>query len=82
MIPTAVWISILVNLVGVAVGYGILQGKVAALREIVAELKAGRERTGDRLAKLEQFAEVVKYASRLNTSVHGISLGDSEGSKT
>lgn len=77
---TAEWLALLGTLVTFAVGYGALQAKVAALREMVNELKAGRQRTSDRLEKLERFDELIKFASpRLNTSAIGIPVADESG---
>jgi hypothetical protein len=76
-VSTAQWLSVLFTVVAAAVGYGVLKQSVAAVRselarlhaetkEAVNELRAARDRQGERIGKLEIATEVQKAVSDLS----------------
>lgn len=70
------WITLLLAVVGVAVTWGSFTTKVGHLQETIGEmksqlieLKASRERTGERLGKLETAIQVERV--RHDTGIQG-----------
>jgi len=66
---TGNWISIIIAIVGVASAWGALTTKIGNLKEKVGELsaklaeaQASRERSGERIGKLESELGLLRYA--------------------